>query len=92
MQAIGILGVEREGASEKLDRFLVPAFARIDFRKVGAGFLSWGFGHHALKPLLAAFSLEAVDDGEFRAQAGPTVYKIDPYGVTAGLQVRFMLD
>lgn len=30
--------------------------------------------------------------GEFRAQAGPTVYKIDPYGVTAGLQVRFMID
>jgi hypothetical protein len=30
--------------------------------------------------------------GEFRAQAGPTVYKIDPYGVTAGFQVRFMLD
>ncbi len=30
--------------------------------------------------------------GEFRAQAGPTIYKIDPYGVTAGLQVRFMLD
>jgi len=30
--------------------------------------------------------------GEFRAQAGPTVYKIDPYGVTAGFQVRFMID
>lgn len=30
--------------------------------------------------------------GEFRAQAGPTVYRIDPYGVTAGLQVRFTID
>lgn len=30
--------------------------------------------------------------GEFRAQAGPTVYKIDPYGVTAGLQVRLAID
>ena len=30
--------------------------------------------------------------GEFRAQAGPTVYKIDPYGVTAGFQVRLMID
>ncbi|MCW1886914.1 hypothetical protein OKA04_19395 [Luteolibacter flavescens] len=29
---------------------------------------------------------------EFRAQAGPTIYKIDPYGVTAGLQLRWMLD
>lgn len=28
---------------------------------------------------------------EFRAQAGPTIYKIDPYGVTAGLQIRFAL-
>jgi hypothetical protein len=30
--------------------------------------------------------------GEFRAQAGPTIYKIDPYGVTAGIQIRWMLD
>ena len=30
--------------------------------------------------------------GEFRAQAGPTIYKIDPYGVTAGIQLRWMID
>jgi hypothetical protein len=30
--------------------------------------------------------------GEFRAQAGPTVYKIDPYGVTAGFQIRLEID
>ncbi len=30
--------------------------------------------------------------GEFRARAGPTVSKIDPYGVTAGVQIRFALD
>ena len=28
---------------------------------------------------------------EFRAEAGPTIYKIDPYGVTAGFQVTFKL-
>jgi len=28
---------------------------------------------------------------EFRAEAGPTIYRIDPYGVTAGVQIRFML-
>lgn len=30
--------------------------------------------------------------GEFRAQAGPTVYEIAPYGVTAGFLVRLMID
>ena len=29
---------------------------------------------------------------EFRANAGPTIYKIDPYGVTAGIQIRLMID
>lgn len=29
---------------------------------------------------------------EFRAQAGPSIYKIDPYGVTAGIQIRLMID
>lgn len=61
--------------------------------KVRPGFYAQAEAGYALNEQLGIGGFLRLDAaGEFRAQAGPTVYKIDPYGVTAGLQLRWMID